>query len=143
MCSPEHEIELIIIAELLYMNMRGKRKSLAVGLGVQRTEEKTTGVSCVDLLLRAGMKRVQREQRGLGGARRGSSMQTSKRGAAAAGSSAAASMREEMRACAQQRRSRKKGRDRAWGRGRLGVLGLRVEIGRAQWLLLTGRAVKS
>ena len=69
MCSPEHEIELIIIAELLYMNMRGKRKSLAVGLGVQRTEEKTTGVSCVDLLLRAGMKRVQREQRGLGGAR--------------------------------------------------------------------------
>ena len=23
MCSPEHEIELIIIAELLYMNMRG------------------------------------------------------------------------------------------------------------------------
>ena len=130
MCSPEHEIELIIIAELLYMNMRGKRKSLAVGLGVQRTEEKTTGVSCVDLLLRAGMKRVQREQRGLGGARGAAACrQTSKRGAAAAGSSAAASMREEMRglrAAAQV----PQGRDRAWGRGRLGVLGLRVEIGR-------------
>ena len=65
----------------------------------------------------------------VGRGERGSSMQTSKRGAAAAGSSAAASMREEMRglrAAAQV----PQGRDRAWGRGRLGVLGLRVEIGR-------------
>ena len=50
MCSPEHEIELIIIAELLYMNMRGTSR---VGGGAENewTEEKTTGVSCVDLLL--------------------------------------------------------------------------------------------
>ena len=36
MCSPEHEIELIIIAELLYMNMRGTSR---VGAGVQRMNE--------------------------------------------------------------------------------------------------------